>query len=221
MTTRKRIYLPVLHDVEQAEVEWLLAREQDPGAPAPSPAITADYAELEDLLGSLPSGDPHDGWYDEVLRAASASAPPWWRTAGLRWVLGGVAVAAAVVWMLLPDPPELEVAVHHLGTTRGSPDEALVGDHLVVTARPLEVGDLRVYRSDGLLIARCPHGPGCSRGSHSAQTIEITLGAPVQYRVILVDGASHASPDGSMDGYLDAARAAHARITLHQPIDVH
>lgn len=221
MTTRKRSDQPVAHDVDQAELEWLLVREEDPGAPAPFPELAADYAELEALLGSLSSGPSGDSWHHEVLRAVSAPARPWWRTARFRWVLGGAAAAAAVVWMLRPGPPVLEVAVHHRGTTRGSPNEASVGDRLVVTARPREVGDLRVYRSDGVLIARCPHGPGCSRGSHGAQTIEVTLDAPVLYRVILVDGASPASPDGSMDGYLEAARAAHARITQHKPVEVH
>lgn len=221
MTARKRIDLPVLHDADQVEVEWLLARERDPGAPAPSPSIAADYAELEDLLGNVPLECPQDSWHDDVLRAASAAAPPWWRSAGVRGVLAGAAIVAAAVWVLRPEPPELEVTVHHLGTTRSSPDETVVGDRLVVTARPREAGDLRVYGSDGTLAARCPNGPGCTPGSDGAQTIEITLDAPVLYRVILVDGASHASPYRSMDEYLDAARAAHARITLHAPIDVH
>jgi hypothetical protein len=225
MTTRKRSDLPVIQDLDQAEVEWLLVREQDPGAPAPSSEIAADYAELEDLLGHLSSSASGDLWHHEVLRAISAPALPWWRTAGFRWVLGGTSIAAvaavAVVWMLLPAPPALEVAIQQLRTTRGSPDEVVVGDRLVVTARPRELGDLRVYRSDGALIARCPNGPGCRGRSHGVQTIEITLDAPVPYRVILVDGASHASPDAAMDGYLKAARAAHARITLHPPIQVH
>ena len=48
--------------------------------------------------------------------------------------------------------------------------------------------------------------------------IDITLDAPVQYHVILVDGVSDAPPDAAMDVYLDAARAANARI-IHVSAD--
>lgn len=216
----------VLHNAERAESEWLLARENDPTAPTPSSAIAAEYAELEDLLGSLSSGPSDERWQDDVLRAASAAAllpRPWWRTPVFRWVMGGaLAVTATVgVLMLLPHAPELEVTVRHIGIMRGAPDEAVVGDHLVVTARPREVGDLRVYRSDGTLVARCPNGAGCRTGSHGEQTLEITLDAPMQYYVILVDGPSDALLDGAIDGYLRAADAAGAHITRHRPIDVH
>ena len=63
--------VPFSADVAQAEASWLLAREIDPGAPAPSPQIAADYAELEELLGSLPSGPCDASWHDDVLRAVS------------------------------------------------------------------------------------------------------------------------------------------------------
>lgn len=214
------------HDLERAEAEWLLAREDDPSAPAPSSEIAAAYAELEDLLASLPSGSADERWQDDVLRAVSASAlpaRPWWRMTVARWAMGGAlaTVAAVMVWIWLPRPAPLEVAVRHVGATRSAPDEAVVGDHLVVTARPREAGDLRVYRSDGTLVARCPNGPGCRSGSDGAQAIEITLDAPMQYQVILVDGVSDALPDGGMDAYVSAASAANARIIVHEPIDVH
>ena len=213
-------------DAERAESEWLLARENDPSASPPSPEIAADYAELEDLLASLPSGPPDDHWQDQVLQAARAlSSRPWWRTAICQWLLGGTlttAVAAAVVvWMLLPPAPELAVAVRHLRKTRSTPGEVVVGDQLVVTARPQTVGDLRVYRSDGPLVARCPNGPGCRSGSRGEQTIEITLDAPVQYQVILVDGTNDAPPDGLIDVYLEAAYAVKARVIRYPPISVH
>jgi hypothetical protein len=223
--------LPFLDDAERAESAWLLARDHDPHAPAPSPEIAADYAKLEHLLASTPTGTIDERWHDDVVRAAAARASrPWWRTPASRWVIGGVlaTAAAVVVWIRLPrEPkrstpaaPDLEVAVLHTGVTRGGSGEAAIGDHLVVTARPREAGDLRVYRSDGTLLARCPRGPGCKQDSHGVQTIELTLDAPDQYQVILVDGVSDAPPDGAIDAYLDAARAAHARITAPTPIDV-
>jgi hypothetical protein len=222
--------VPFLDDAERAESRWLLAREVDPSAPAPSSELAADYAELEDLLGSLSSGASDERWQAEVLRIVSASAPqlqPWWRRAIFRWAMGGALAVAAtfVVWIRLPrDPepePELEVALRHTSATRSAPDEHVVGDHLVVTARPRDAGDLRVYRADGTLVARCPNGPGCRGEAHGAQIIDIPLDAPGQYQVILVDGVSDAPPDAAMDVYLAAARAANARMIPYPPIDVH
>ncbi len=222
MTSPIPPFLP--DDDARAEVEWLLARERDPSAPAPSPEVAADYAELEDLLAGLPLSALDDGWQHQVFRAAAAlSSPSRRRTTAFRWVLGGTlaTAAATVAWMLLPRTPQLAVAVRHTRTTRSATGEAAVGDQLVVTARPHGAGDLRVYRSDGLLAARCPNGPGCTSGSREEQTIEITLDAPLQYQVILVDGANDAPPDATVDVYLEAARAMKARITRPSPIDVH
>jgi len=219
---------PFLDDAERAESEWLFARENDPLAPAPSAKIASDYAEIEDLLGTLPSGVSDERWHHEVLRAASSSASPsrpGWRRTAVRWAMGGafVAAAAVAVLVLIPRAPaaELEVAIRHGDPTRGDVKEVVVGDHLVVTARPREAGDLRVYRSDGTLVARCPHGPACAPSAQGEYTIELTLDAPVQYQVILVVGMGDALTSGTIDAYLDAAGAASARIVRYQPIDVH
>jgi len=227
---------PFIDEQERAESAWLLARERDPHAPAPSLQIAGEYAELEDLLGRLPSAPADESWHDDVLRAASAStpsasvasasAPPsrrrWSRTVMGSAVAGGVLAAAAVgVLMLRPHPAaELEVAVRHVRESRGDSTETLVGDQLTVTARTREAGELRVYRAGGTLVARCPDGPGCRTSAPGAYAIEVTLDTPVQYRVILVVGTGGVRPDGTMDMYLDAARAAGARIVTHPPIDV-
>lgn len=226
-----------LHGEKRAELEWLLARERDPAAPPPSPEVAAEYAELEDLLASLPSGDSDQSWQDEVFRAAAAlarSPRPWWRTTAFRWAMGGaIATAAAVaVWLLIPRAPALEIAVRHTSTTRSADragavgrasDEAVIGDQLVVTARPREAGDLRVYRSGRTLVARCPNDPRCRSGAHGELTIEIPLDAPVPYQVILVDGANIAPSEGATDVnvYLEAARTANARSIAYRTIDVH
>jgi len=223
---------PFLDDAERAESRWLLARESDPGAPAPSAELAADYAEIEDLLGSLPSDGSDEGWQEDVWRAVAAAAlpsRPGWRATMFRWALrGAMAVPAAiVVWWLIPRPtplppvPELEVVFYHPGTTRSAPDEHVVGDRLVVTARPRKAGDLRIYRADGILVARCPRGPGCKGESPGALTIDVTLDAPVQYQVILADGLTDAPLEAVMDVYLAAARAANAHIIFHPSIDVH
>jgi hypothetical protein len=236
MSTRKRSAapedddladVPFIDDAERAESEWLLARENDPSAPAPSSKIESDYAEIEDLLATLPSGISDESWHDEVLRVVSSSAlpsRPWWRSTTFRWAMGGafVAAAAIAVWVVIPRPPaELEVATRQVSAARSDPEEVVVGDHLVVTARPRGAGDLRVYRSDGILVARCPHGPVCRTLPHGEYTIELTLDAPAQYQVILVVGMGDAALNGTMEAYLDAAHAANARIVRHPPINVH
>src|SRR5258705_1365671 len=106
--------------------------------------------------------------------------------------MGGALAAAAAdaVRLLRPRPRggELEVAILHVDKTRGDPREVVVGDRLVARARPRGAGDLRVFRSGGTLVARCPDGPGCTESADGEHAIEITLDAPVQYQVILVVG---------------------------------
>jgi hypothetical protein len=217
--------VPYVDDAERAESEWLLARERDPAARAPSAKIANDYAELEDLLGDLPASRGDDGWQDSVLRAAAAATPlraP--RRSAVRWVAGGALVAAAAViaFRVIPGAPraELEVAIRRDAGTRGDGAVASVGDHLVVTARPREPSDLRVYRDDGILVARCPSGPACTVSSGGDYTIDVRLDAPVPHHVVLVIGATAPLPDGTLDAYVNAARGANARIVVYPSINV-
>lgn len=214
-----------MSDPEAPESKWLRARDSDPAAPAPSSEIARDYEEIEDLLASLPVGAPDPAWQEEVLRMAS-------RRKVFRWTLGGAlvtAAAAAAAVLLFPRTPvELEVEVlpdntrgdSHKGP-RSEPREAAVGDHLVITARPPGQGDLRVYGPGGKLVAKCPDGPSCTSAAQGQYTLDVPLDAPVHYHVILVVGRSDAPVGASMDEYLDAARAANARIISYPPIDVH
>jgi hypothetical protein len=221
---------PFIDDEERAEAAWLLARDSDPSTPAPSRELARDHAELEDLLGNLPAGASVESWHDEVLRLATSSAapsrPPRRRRA-YRWAIAGALVAAAAVAavVLIPRPRPraggLEVAIRPGDPARGDSTEAVVGDHVVIRARPRGTGDLRVYRADGVLVARCPDGPGCITAAHGEHAIDVRLDAPVQYHVILVDGLTGDLPGQTMDAYLDAARAANARIVTYPPIDVH
>ena len=221
---------PFIDDAERAESAWLLARENDPGASAPSPEIARDHAELEDLLDHLPAGSSDQSWQEEVLRLASPSeAPsrPRQRRRAYRWAIAGALVAAAaataVVLVLRPRPrtDELVIAIRPGDPARGDTREAVVGDRLIVKARPRGTGDLRVYRADGPLVARCPTGPGCTTPAPGEYTIDVRLDAPVQHHVILTVGRGPDLPAGTMDAYLDAARAANARIITYPPIDVH
>lgn len=233
-TTPDLVDAPFIDDEEGAEAAWLLARDSDPSTPAPSQELARDHAELEDLLGNLPAGASDESWHDEVLKLATSSAapssaapsPPPRRRRAYRWAIAGALVAAAAVAavVLIPRPRpravELEVAIRHVDPARGDSTEAVVGDHVVIRARPRGTGDLRVYRADGVLVARCPDGPGCIT-AHGEHAIDVRLDAPVQYHVILVDGLTGDLPGQTMDAYLDAARAANARIVTYPPIDVH
>lgn len=211
-------------DAEAPESRWLRARDSDPTAPAPSPEIARDYEEIEELLASLPMGAPDPAWQEEVLRTAA-------RRKVFRWTLGGAlvtaAAAATAAILLFPrTPAELEVEVlpgnmrgdSHKG--RSEPREAAVGDHLVITATPRGQGDLRVYRPDGKLVAKCPGGPSCTSAAQGQYTLDVPLDAPVHYRVILVVGRSDAPVGATMDEFLDAARVANARIISYPSIDV-
>jgi hypothetical protein len=212
----------------RAESEWLLAHDADPDAPAPYSGIANDYAYLEDLLATLPTDGPNDRWRDRVLNAAASSVSrPRSRLRGTaaRWVTGGafVAAAAVVAWTLIPRDPaaELEVAMwRDPGARPRDSSKAIVGDHLVVRARPNEPGDLRVYRSDGKLVARCPDGPGCRPPTHGEYTIEVTFDTPARYHVFLVIGIVDAPLGGTMDAFLEAVAAAKAHVVLHPAIDV-
>lgn len=215
-------------DLEQ-EAQWLLAKERDPSAPAPSEQLATEHAELHALLTSLPEGAPDDAWQQAILRQVrsappAAPAPPWWRRSWLSWTVGGGLAAAATLtlWLLArPARPELEVTTVSRLDKRSQ--EVAVGDRLVVDARPSGAADLRVFRSSGELVARCPSGPACT-SSGSELRIELILDAPGRYHVILAAGLKRPLPetgmgagtDARMDAYIDAARAADARITVRE-----
>jgi RNA polymerase sigma factor (sigma-70 family) len=209
---RARLMMRYYLGLSQAELA-----EAEGVAPGAAPRA---HAQVEELLGELPAFPVFDSWHDEVLSAASRLER---RRALKRWAWRGgavavVAVAVVVVAMAWPRPepkPELEVVIRHTITTRGDAQQASVGDRLVVVARSGSPGDLRVYRGErDVLVARCPRGPDCTTlpGSSGEQTIEITLDVPAHYEVIFVVGAWGELPETSLDAYLDAARAANARI---------
>jgi hypothetical protein len=217
-------HVQFIDDAERAESAWLIARDSYPAARAPSLQIESDYAEIEGMLGNLAPYASDERWHDEVLRAA---APPrrWWHGGGSRRAAGAafIMAAAVAVLVLIPRPPaaELEIEIRHADPTRSDSREAAVGDQLAITARPRGAGDLRVFRSDGTPVARCPDGPACKVATHGEYIIEFTFDAPGQYQVILVVGMNAALPDTMMNAYLDAAGTAKARIVTYPPIDVH
>lgn len=163
--------------------------------------------------------------------SASTAPRAWWRRPAVQWSLGGAMAAAAAValWLNLgpkrpAEPSEIHLAVYHQGAVRSSPDEIAVGDRLIVKAKPRGRGEVRVFRSDGTEVGRCPGSPTCTTGADGALTLEVSLDSPLQYRAIFVIGvepAALAPPGAAMNAYLEAARAADAELVLPQPIDVH
>jgi hypothetical protein len=219
---------PFLDESERMESEWLFARMNDPLASPSSPEIVNAYARIEVLLGQLPVGNLDAHWREQILvKVASLAKPlrPRRRPGTVRWAVPvALALAAAIVIGLLVFPraiPELYVAIRHDGTTRAAGQVAVAGDHLVVRARHSKPGELRVYRADGALVARCPGGPGCSSSTESEFALDILLDAPVPHHVIFVEGVVGIPIAATMEIYIDAARTANAHVVTYGPIDVH
>lgn len=199
---------------EDAESEWLRARSRDPGASPPSPALVGEHAQLEGILGNLPTMRVDESWHDDVLKAAIQDQ----RTARRRWAAAilGTAAVVGVIWLWPADRPRdpmFDMWIRHPnGVTLGS--DATIGDHLMVRARLDADSDLRVYRDRTVLLARCPRGAHCSSSGTDAdeRLIELTLDLPGEYDVLMVAGVGEALPDGPMDAFLAAARTRSARV---------
>jgi hypothetical protein len=256
--------VPYRDDAERAEVEWLLAREADPAAPAPSPELAREYAMLEDLLGKLPvRASDDESWHDEVLRLATkpatvtpevlrlaakpATVTPIDQTGRRRrtWIVSGLAVAAAAGVLLFlvrdhsgPDGYASELAMNELRTTAQLPNgtrrtRGLSGDtaandlsdlplntEITVDARPSGSADIRIYRSDGKLVAQCPNGPQCQPIGDRFQ-IRLVLAGRGDYDVIQAIGIAPLPASLSLVEFLDAAHKAGAVISRSQTIVVH
>ncbi|HRC55117.1 MAG TPA: hypothetical protein PKU97_04295 [Kofleriaceae bacterium] len=93
--------LPPADDAERAETRWLLARDQDPSAPPPSPEVAKAYDQLEALLAADGSAAPDSSWQDDVFAAirADAAAAPISASPGPALVSADAAAAAE-----LPSP---------------------------------------------------------------------------------------------------------------------
>jgi hypothetical protein len=194
---------------ERAEAAWLIERESNPGAPAPSPELAREYAEIEDLLYAMPPGLSDTSWQDDVLQKAMATAAPsrptrrraaWIAAAG-----GFISVAAgAVLWLRPAEAKDLDIAFQKVAVTRSDPKDHVVGDLLIVNARSRRGGDVRVYRDD-TLVAKCPNGgPECTT-TPDRYTIKLTLKAPGRYQVFFAPVSE--APE-SKDEFINAVTEA-------------
>ena len=203
---------------EDAESVWLCARQRNLDAPPPSLMLAREHAQLEGMLGNLPSLRVEDSWHDEVLRAAIRAHR---RSTRGRWTAALLSVAAVVGGAALSRPrpvrgPELELEVRRNQITRGS--EPSVGDQLGIIARSDSDSDLRVYYNGVALLARCPGDPRCAYpgGPRNEQILKLSLNAPGEYDVMLVVSTGRAFPGASMDEYLSAVVTAEARFVTRR-----
>lgn len=234
---------PYLDGEERAEVAWLLAREVDPTAAPPSREVAREHRELQHLLRTLPTPQD-DGWQHELtakLRALEARPARWWQAPWARWLLGGPLAAAAVLLLWLapraraplqselagPDArgaarhDELTVELQPMATAyRRDALRPAVGDEVALTTAALVGGELRVFRGDGALVARCPGAPRCQVGADGSLRLELTLTAPGRYHVILAIGGAPAAAGASLDEFLAGALASGARLVTPEPLEV-
>jgi hypothetical protein len=236
-------------DEERAESDWLLARDLDPAAPAPTPEIEEAYARLASLLASDPIEPDRDGWQEAALAAmraepAAASAiaapgpvvpargPRSYRPHWQRYALAAGAMAAAGLGLYLVVRPakvaqddQLAIAIVRADRPRGDsivdPDgsKALVGDRRILTMRPRGDTELRVYQGPRTIVLRCPGAPGCGMNDREWK-VDVALSAPVPHYIVVVDGAVQAPATATLDEYLAAARSVRARVRTQQTIDV-
>ncbi|HEX4421161.1 MAG TPA: hypothetical protein VH165_24760 [Kofleriaceae bacterium] len=161
------------------------------------------------------------------------------------WIVAGLAVAAAagVLLILTRDRSGLAgdagpLAMNELRVTAQLPDgtrrtrgalrdaaatdvsDLPVNTEIVVDARPNGSADIRIYRSDGKLVAQCPNGPQCQPIGDQFQ-IRFKATGRSDYDVIQAVGIAPLPASLSLAEFLDAARKAGADISVWPTIGVH
>jgi hypothetical protein len=186
---------------------------------------------LAELLGhSDGRRQPPLGWEQATLAFIhDAERARRRRRRALQAVGAAVALAAAVVlaFALRPRPappsPELALAVE---VTRGSEpmrgDMARLGDRLAVSVRAGAAArlEVRVYRDDRELVARCTTEPPCRRTA-TGVAAEVVLGNPGRYQVLVVDGRPPPDPPGGLDRDASQAAQAGGAVLISAPIEVY
>jgi hypothetical protein len=220
--TDAAVDLPFPDAAMRAESEWLIERDRNPGAPAPSPAIAREYAEIEDLLHAMPPGLSDPSWQDDVLREAAASAAPTRRSRRrAAWLVAGglvPAAAAAVFWLRPAAAQNLTVEFQKVAVTRSDPNEHVVGDRLTVHARSRGAGDLRIYRDGGVLVAKCPNGGAVCTATTDHYTIELTFKVPGHYEVYFAPISGAPEPK---DEFINAVIEAKLQLDNSHEFAVH
>jgi hypothetical protein len=189
-------------------------------------AAAGRYARVAGLVADAGRERPlPDGWDERLLARLVTDRrrrPRWIVPAAAVAVVAAAAVAALLLW---PDPGPPSVALAARIEEGAGGRRAAVprpGDRVAIDARTgrWRHAELRLYRNDRELAARCADAPPCRRdGDRLSATF--ALDAVGRYRVLLVVGNDRA-PEPSGAG-LDAdatAAAGGGEVRLGAPIDV-
>jgi hypothetical protein len=224
----------VTPDDRKADEAWLLARETaEDGAAvaAPSEETRRVYEALAAELAQLPAVPAPAGWRDRMLAALDepvpAPAPRPRPTRRWSLIAAPLAMAAAVllIWRLSADRPQqiaIEVEVRAGDVVRRSGETPAVGDLFVARVLLPGAGELRVYRNDSQLFARCPGHKACLPvrrvGDRDEHAIEIPMTSKGDYRAIVIDGAIGLGLTGTLDGDVRDAKERGARVFIGKSI---
>ena len=209
---------------------WLQAREEGSPLPPLSRERVAAYETLTEMVRSRARIAPPPSARDQLRAALDRDELAGRRHARRRWVYAAAAVAAAAVILIVmwrPAPEEFTVVRIESGDAlrRGSIERgmagdyqmAAVGDRLVVDARSSDLKELRVYRDDRELVARCPGDPGCAGGGPHWK-LTMRFDAPGLYRAVRVDKA--VAPATTYDADMAALQSAGAVLDDDHHIEV-
>jgi hypothetical protein len=200
------------------------------------PVLRAPAGWRERFVASLdepaPVGRLAEASVDGAVVADGAAAEPpaptvaaavsrrWWRYAAVP-----LALAAGIALYVRgrsgePAGGAIDVEVRAGDTVRRSGETPAVGDTLHVHVQLVGPGELRIYRNDSAVLARCPGHPACESqpDGDGSLSVAIPMEAAGRYRAAVIIGSDQVPVTGSLDGDVAAARARGARVTLGSTI---
>ncbi|MEM7156650.1 MAG: hypothetical protein AAF799_27630 [Myxococcota bacterium] len=212
------------------ELEAYLAIERGEPVPPGSEGWAERHAEVVGLLEGLdraPAEDD-DGWKDEVLERALATAQP--EPSRFNGVAIGIVVAAAAALVLVlssPAPPVDPGSSHGSGLLRVSiegPDgvrgHAAVGSTITLDVPAQGGAELRIYRNGRELLARCTSAT-CETGPQGLR-LSFVVPQPGRYQPVILRAVSGAPlpASGTLGADLRQAREAGATVRLGETVRV-
>lgn len=183
------------------------------------------------LLGQVGEDrEPPAGWEDAIrarIVAAEKLRGKGRRRLRLAAIGFGIAAAAAIaLWAARPRPRENALALQVTVVRGAEPVRGATphpGDRLVVHVAlgPRAPGrmELRVYRGEAELVARCSSEPPCRLGADSLDA-EIVLPSPGSFRALLLSGAAPPPPAG-LDRDASQMADAGGDALLSLPVEVY
>ncbi len=182
------------------------------------------YERIAAQLTELPRLAPPAGWEERVLGSVANEAAPVFRLPWA-WLVPLAAAAALVLYLVARSQPKeqpLAVRQEVVATQVGRrADSATVGDTVRIRATGAGVHrELRVYRGNDELVARCPGDPRCGQDD-DATVLDLPLEVPGVYRSLVLAGPRELPPPtGSLDGDARVAAESGARVELSGPVEV-